>query len=173
MLFTNLETERLLLDNINSSDRDFIFSQFSDDVVTKYLYDEEPFTDISEADNLIDFYITPEPRQWHRWVIRRKTDNANIGTCGFHCWDTKNNRVDVGYDMKKEFWGNGYMTEAMNKIIEFARLNMNIKEIVARIYIDNEKSIKLAQRLGFKVSGSYNETFRGKEYPHSIYSLYL
>ncbi len=35
MLFNELETERLFLKNINIDDKDFIFSQFSDDVVNK------------------------------------------------------------------------------------------------------------------------------------------
>lgn len=50
MFFCNLETERLILKNIAQEDRNFIFSQFSDDVVNKYLFDAEPLTDIIGAD---------------------------------------------------------------------------------------------------------------------------
>ena len=61
MLFDNLETERLFLCNIEVNDREFIFSQFSDVVVNQYLFDAEPVVDISEADELIEFYMEPEP----------------------------------------------------------------------------------------------------------------
>lgn len=173
MLFDNLETERLLLHNIEMSDREFIFSQFSDDVVNRYLFDAEPLVDISEADELINYYTIPEPRLQHRWVIIRKSDNRKMGTCGFHCWDIQNGKVEVGYDLKEEFWGNGYMQEAMKEIIEFAKLKMQVKEISACIYLENEKSIRLVKGFGFTLSGSHTEVFRGEEYMHNIYSLFL
>jgi len=50
---------------------------------------------------------------------------------------------------------------------------MNIKEISACISIDNKRSIRLAENLGFVLSGSSYELFRGKKYLHNIYSLYL
>ena len=57
MFFTNLETEILLLKNIDVNDREFIFDMFSDEVVNKYLFDAEPLTDISGADEIIEFYL--------------------------------------------------------------------------------------------------------------------
>ena len=96
-----------------------------------------------------------------------------MGTCGFHCWDTQNDIVEVGYDLKEKFWGNGYMQEAMKEIIEFAKLKMQVKEISACIYIENEKSIQLVKHLGFALSSSSVVFFRGEEYMHNIYSLLL
>jgi ribosomal-protein-alanine N-acetyltransferase len=96
-----------------------------------------------------------------------------MGTCGFHCWNIQDLKVDVGYDLKEEFWGNGYMQESMKEIIKFAEENMNIKEINACIFIDNLKSIKLAEKLGFVLSGTSYEIFRNEEYLHNRYSLYF
>lgn len=169
MFFCNLETERLILKNIAQEDRNFIFSQFSDDVVNKYLFDAEPLTDIIGADQIIDFYIQPEPRQQHRWIIIRKSDGIKMGTCGFHCWNLSAHTVEIGYDLKEEFWGNGYMQEAMKEIIRFAKDEMNIKEICAHISVDNQKSIHLVEKLGFIFLNSYNVRFRNKDYLHNIY----
>lgn len=83
MLFKSLETERLILKNIDENDREFIFSQFSDDDVNEFLFDAEPLIDIKGADEIIEFYIQPEPTIKHRWVIKRKVDNMTIGTCSF------------------------------------------------------------------------------------------
>ncbi|MCD8502522.1 MAG: GNAT family N-acetyltransferase [Bacillaceae bacterium] len=94
MFYTNLETDRLLLKNIDSADREFIFSQFSDDDTNEYLFDAESLTDISEADEIIDFYLQPEPRAQHRWIILRKVDRVKIGTCGVHCWNTGDSTVE-------------------------------------------------------------------------------
>lgn len=173
MLFKDIETERLFLKNIETDDREFIFSQFSNEVVNKYLFDAEPLTDIEGADEIIEFYIEPEPRLQHRWVIVRKHDGAKLGTCGFHCWNQEEGKVDVGYDMREEFWGNGYMQEAMREIIKFAIEEMKVKEINACIYINNERSIHLAEKLGFILCGSSYEIFRNEKYLHNIYTLYV
>lgn len=173
MLFNDIKTERLVLKNIAIDDRNFIFSQFSDDVVTRYLYDREPVTDMEGADEIITFYLQPESRLQHRFVILRKSDGMKMGTCGFHRWNEKDCKVEVGYDLKEEFWGKGYMQEAMKEIIAMATDSMHIKEINACISIENKRSICLAEKLGFVLSGSSSEFFREKEYLHNIYSLYI
>ncbi len=173
MLFNAIETERLFLKNISIDDRNFIFNQFSDDVVNRYLFDAEPLAKIEDADEIINFYIQPEPRLQHRWIIIRKSDGIRMGTCGFHCWNQTESTVDVGYDLKESFWRNGYMHEAMKEIIQFAIDKMHIKEINACIYLDNQRSINLVENLGFILSGSSYELFRDEKYLHNIYSLYL
>ena len=170
MFFTNLETDRLILKNIGKEDREFVYEQFSDKIVTEYLFDEEPLTDITGADEIVNFYIKPEPRNQHRWIIIRKADKTKIGTCGFHCWDRESGKVDIGYDLKKEFWSNGFMHEALNEIIEFAKNRMNIVEINVCIYIKNSRSIKLVEKNKFIKNGTKNEIFRDNEYLHNIYT---
>ena len=173
MFFTNLETERLILKNIGNDDKSFIFSQFSDDNVNRYLFDAEPLTDITGAEEIISLFIEPEPRNQHRWIIINKKDNVKMGTCGFHKWDKNESKVDIGYDLKMEFWRNGYMQEALNEIIKFGKNKMKLKEINACIFIDNINSIKLIEKFGFILNGKYNEIFRGKEYLHNIYTLFI
>lgn len=171
MFYKQLETNRLLLKNIDSADREFVFSQFSDEDINKYLFDAEPLTDLSEADEIIDFYLQPEPRAQHRWIVQRKADGIKIGTCGFHCWNMEDSTVEIGYDLKKDFWGHGYMSESLKHIIEFAKNNMKVKKINACIYIENKRSIDLVEKLGFSLTGSKDEIFRGEIYFHNIYTL--
>ncbi len=171
MIFTDLETERLRLENISSEDKEFIFEQFSNNDVNKYLFDAEPMVEPSEAQELIDFYMSPEPRNRHRWILVRKSDGLTLGTCGFHFWNQNEHKIETGYDLRKEFWGNGYMLEAMKAIIDFGESKLDVKRIDANIYIENEKSIALAKKLGFEF---YGETelfrFRGRDYLHHIFT---
>jgi ribosomal-protein-alanine N-acetyltransferase len=173
MFYQELETERLTLKNISSADRDFIFEQFSNDKVNEYLYDEEPLTDISGADDIIEFYTQPEPRSQHRWIIIRKSDLVKIGTCGYHFFDKDKGSVEIGYDLNDCFWGKGYAKEAVGEIISFAKNRMKIKQINACIYPKNERSIKLIEHFGFKKTGEQNLKFRNQEYLHYIYTLEL
>jgi len=59
----------------------------------------------------------------------------------------------------------------MQEIIRFAKDRMDMKEIKACIYVENQKSINLITKLGFKEKGTMNEVFRGEKYLHNIYSL--
>ncbi|HNX13483.1 MAG TPA: GNAT family N-acetyltransferase [Oscillospiraceae bacterium] len=174
MLFRELETERLCLKNISAGDRDFILKQFSTDAVNEYLYDAEPYKNLQEADELIGYFTQPEPRTLHRWILVLKESGEKIGTCGFHNWNRENSCAEVGYDLQPEFWGKGYMSEAMKVILSFAKTGMNLKRIDAGIYPDNLGSVKLAERHGFRFTGKTTVfVFRGKEYLHKIYSLLI
>ena len=170
-MFKELETERLFLKNISAEDKDFIFEQFSNDDINRYLFDAEPMVNLSEAQELIDFYTCPEPRYQHRWILVCKSDKVKLGTCGFHCWNPKEQRIEIGYDLRKEYWGNGYMTEAIKAIIDFAEVSLDVKRNDAHIYAKNEKSISLARKLGFEFSGETEICRFGEEdYLHYIFT---
>ena len=172
MLFTNIETERLLLKNISPNDREFIFNQLSNDYINRYLFDAEPVTDINGADDIISYYMKPEPRYEHRWILNLKKDARKIGSCGFHNWNPNEGTVEIGYDLVEQYTGQGYMNEALNAIIEFAKTRMNIRVINACIFTENVKSINLVIRNGFVLtSATKDEVFRGEKYLHNIYSL--
>jgi len=94
-----------------------------------------------------------------------------MGTCGFHKWNKINAEIEIGYDLGMQFWKKGYMYEALDKILTLLRDEMSIKEINACIFVENIDSIRLIEKLNFKISGTYNEVFRIKEYLHSIYTL--
>lgn len=172
-MFADIETDRLILKCVDDTDRDFIFEEFQNGFINRYLYDEEPMTDISQADELIDFYTMPEPRRQNRWVLIDKTTNTKLGTCGFHLWNPENKEVEIGFELMEQYNGRGYMLEAAEAIIKFARHKMKAGRINAIVYIENNNCIKLLERLGFIKVGEEGTEFRGQIYLHHIYALYL
>jgi len=172
-MFINIETNRLVLKCIDHSDRDFIYEEFQNDFINRYLFDAEPMTELSQADELIDFYTMVEPRKQNRWVLMDKTTNIKLGTCGFHVWDADNKEVEIGFELMEPYNGKGYMREAVEAIIEFARQKMKVERINAIVYIENNNCIKLLERLRFVKVGEEETEFRGQLYPHHIYALTL
>lgn len=172
MHFTALETDRLWLKNIALEDRAFLLEQFSNGDVNRFLFDVEPLSSLQAAEDIIRFYLQPEPRAQHRWILTRKADGERLGTCGYHCWDREKGTCEVGYDLYPDFWGQGYMGEALRAILAFARDEMKVQRVNACVYPDNEKSVHTVERLGFVFAGAMkDEIFRGETYPHRIYSL--
>jgi ribosomal-protein-alanine N-acetyltransferase len=170
-MFTDIETKRLVLKCISHGDRDFIFEEFQNDFINRYLYDEEPMTDISQADKLIDFYTMVEPRRQNRWVLIEKATNAKLGTCGYHLWNPDNKEVEIGFELMEHYNGKGYMLEAVEAITEFARREMKVERINAVVYVENRNCIKLLERQGFIKVGKEETEFRGQIYLHHIYAL--
>lgn len=170
-MFTNIETNRLMLRCIDHSDRDFILEEFQNDFINRYLYDEEPMTDISQADELIDFYTETEPRKQNRWVLVDKTTNTKLGTCGFHLWNPAHREVEIGFELMEQYNRRGYMLEAAEAIIDFARQKMKVERIKAIVYVENQSCIKLLERLGFIKAGEEETEFRGQIYLHHVYAL--
>lgn len=173
-MFTELETERLLLKNIGYDDVEFMYKEFSTDEVNAYLYDAEPSSSLDDARELIDFYVQDEPRCQHRWILIAKDLHEKIGTCGFHRWNRRECSVEIGYDLQPDFWRKGYMHEALSEIISFAQREMNVKTITANIAERNVASMNTAARLGFyRTDKSYFEDFHGEKYLHYVYQLDL
>jgi ribosomal-protein-alanine N-acetyltransferase len=172
-MFTDIETKRLVLKCIDQSDRDFIFEEYQNDFITRFQYDEEPMTDIKEADDLIEFYNMKEPRNQNRWVIIDKNTKTKMGSCGFHLWDREKNEVEIGFELMEKYNGKGYMTEAVEAIMEFAKIQMKVDTIKAIVYIENDQCKRLVERFGFKKTAKEECVFRGKIYLHDVYEKNL
>lgn len=169
-MLIDLTTERLLLRCIGYDDADFFYRQFSNDDVNRYLYDAEPCVSKEEAKEWIGFYLEPEPRNQHRWILVLKSTGESIGTCGFHCWNRKSGEAEIGYDLFPTYQRQGYMMEVLKKIIEFAKETMRVNKVYAHISADNRASIKLAEKQGFiKTDDSYYEEYHGEKYLHDVY----
>ncbi|MBI4927328.1 MAG: GNAT family N-acetyltransferase [Anaerolineae bacterium] len=171
--FPPLETERLFLRSFTFADTDFVFQHFSNPAVAQYLLDEPPLTDIAQAQEIIEFFLEPEGKTYNRWGLFRKADQQCIGSCGFHKWDRRNARAEIGYDLSPDFWGQGLMAEALRAAIAHGFDHMQLNRIDALVYVENERSAKLLQRLGFTQEGVLRDYFclDGKYYDHFLFSL--
>ena len=161
MHFPDLESERLKLSKIQSSDRGSIFQLFSDQTVVEH-YDLAAFENIEQADDLIQLFQSRyDSKQGIRWAIRLKSSGDMIGTCGFNSWNQKMQSAVIGYDLMPTFWGNGYAVESVAKIIHEAFDNQLACGPVNRIQADtvpgNIASEAVLFRLGFREEGLRRE----------------
>jgi [ribosomal protein S5]-alanine N-acetyltransferase len=171
--FPDIETERLLLRNVEFYDESFIFKLYSNEEVCQFLFDEELYTSLDDAKEFIGWNQNPEDTGNNRWIIIRKKDQAPLGTCGFDSWDTVNNIAEIGYDLWIDYWEKGYMKETLVSAINNGFQNMGLNRINAFTAIENTRSSKLLESLGFVKEGVYREKhlFRGKYHDHFSYSL--
>ncbi|EFV73771.1 hypothetical protein HMPREF1012_00434 [Bacillus sp. BT1B_CT2] len=86
-----------------------------------------------------------------RMHIFHKETGKFVGSTGLHRMDWKAKRFEIGYWRSSEFSGQGYMTEALNGLIDFARRHVRAKRLEICCDSMNTKSRKMAERLGFEL----------------------
>ncbi|AVX07701.1 MULTISPECIES: GNAT family N-acetyltransferase [Priestia] len=129
--FPIIKTKRLILREIVAEDAGNILKYLSDKEVMKH-YGLEPFTTVEDASNEIAWYKSIlNEKSGIRWGITLKEQDDIIGSCGFlnrvhnHC------RAEIGYELSKDYWGNGIANAASQKLI---KKNGFIKEGLLRSY---------------------------------------
>ncbi len=153
-MFPTLDTERLLLREIQRDDAESIFSYFSNDIVTQH-YGMNTFVKLEQAENLIDaFSKNFADKRGIRWGIEDKDSKRLIGTIGFNLWSPAHKRAEVGYELHPDVWRMGYTSEALLKILEYGFEGLGLTRIGAVVYIENEASNQLLLKLGFEKEGT-------------------
>lgn len=171
--FPNFETKRLYFTEFVKGDAEELFKMRSDEKVLKYL-DRDPHKSVKESELMIEKMIsTYNSKEGINWIIRGKDTLNIIGYIGYWRLVRENLRAEIGYAMKPEYWGNGYMKESLTKVIEFGFKEFCLHSIEANVNPDNAKSIKLLEKFGFKREAYFKEDYfyNGKFLDSAIYSL--
>jgi ribosomal-protein-alanine N-acetyltransferase len=104
---------------------------------------------------MVDLY---RKRLGFRWIITMKGDGRPIGSLGYYKWSpSAGYQAEMGYDLAKEHWGKGIMTEAMNAVIDFGFERMKLNRIEAYVMPRNRRSAKMVRNLGFRREGLLRE----------------
>jgi [ribosomal protein S5]-alanine N-acetyltransferase len=151
--FPVIETDRLVLRQITKDDGEDIFKYLSDEKVMKY-YGLEPFKSIGEALEEIEWYqSTFDEDSGIRWGITLKGNRKVIGSCGFLNKVPQHYRSEIGFELSKDFWGQGIANEALEAVITYGFEQLNLQRIQALIEPPNILSRKLVERNGFIKEG--------------------
>lgn len=171
--FPKLETKRLYLKEFVKSDAEELFKMRSDDRVLKYL-DRDPHKTVEESEIMIEKMIyTYSSKDGINWIIRKKDTLNVIGYIGYWRLIRENLRAEIGYALKPEYWGNGYMHESLTKVIDFGFNEFCLHSIEANVNPNNLSSIKLLEKFGFRREAYFKEDYfyNGKFLDSAIYSL--
>lgn len=148
-----LETARTVLRKISSRDDRDIFAYCSDEEVAKYTtwYAHASLEDSrGYIERILQRY---SQQQVAPWGIQDKASEKLIGTCGFVSWDVYHAKAELGYAISRDFWGQGYMTEVVKRIIDLGLNQMELVRIEARCHPDNVGSSHVMEKSGMQFEG--------------------
>ena len=163
-----LESERLLFRKITAYDFDDLAVMLRDpDVMAAW---EHTFTD-----EQIQKWICDQTSRYKKEIVGYfaaicKETGEFVGQMGLMWNDIDELRVmEIGYMLKRQYWGMGYATEGAAALAQFAFTMLGIKKVYASIRPENHLSIRVAERIGMKAEGSFIKLYNGKEMVHIIY----
>ena len=171
--FPEFDSARLYFRKLILGDAKEIFSIRSNDDVMKYM-DVPRHYSVSDSEKLlrsiVDMYTN---EKGINWAIIEKDANVFIGYIGYIRIFSEHCRAEMGYALKPEYWGKGYMYETINKLVIFGFKEMKLHSIEANVNPLNERSKKVLERVGFKKEAHFRENylFNGNFLDSIIYSL--
>ena len=171
--FPDLKTERLLLRRMMKQHAPELFFLRSDDQVLEYI-GKEPAKTLQEAEDFIaKIDLAIDTNTSIMWGLFLKTNpSILIGTICYWNIQNANYRAEIGYVLHPQYWRQGFMKEAIQKVIEYGFNEMHLHSIEALVRADNSASAAVLESTGFVKEGYLKEEFffRGKFMDTIIYS---
>lgn len=172
MKFPVLKTKRLELIEITDEHLIDLYNLFSDEDVIRF-YNLGKYTDLSDGQKFVDWYKNRyRDGLAIRWGIALKGKKDIIGTVGYNNYTTFH-RANIGYDLQKNYWNKGYITEALEAVVEYGFTVLDINRIEAEVMQGNTASERVLEKLGFTREGVLRQWMLWDDnyYDMSMYSL--
>lgn len=143
-----LETERLLLRELNPDDAGDFFNLNENPNVIKYTGDKA-FQNIDEAREFLENYKDYRLNGYGRWAVISKVNNEFLGWCGLK-YNSSTDETDVGFRFFEHYWNKGFATESAGACIDYGFKKLKLNTVVGRAMRDNTASVKVLEKLGMK-----------------------
>jgi ribosomal-protein-alanine N-acetyltransferase len=171
--FPELTTDRLLLCETLPEDAKDVFAVLSQESIAQF-YNIVPLTTTAQAVDLIERrHKAFQAGERIRWSIRRKLDDKLMGSCGFVDLNNEAHRAEIGYELGQEYQGNGFVTEALETMLNYGFTQLALNRIEAQVVPENIASVKVLERLGFQREGLLRRRgyWKGEYYDLLMFSL--
>jgi RimJ/RimL family protein N-acetyltransferase len=144
-----MQTERLQFRQYTNEDFSFFSSLWADPVVVQYI-GKGVTRSTEEARKSFQDWLLPGYRDGRGlYIILHKETQHPIGHAGVVQQAVDGKReYEIGYWIAKEFWGQGYATEAATFFKQYAVNELKINRFICLIQQQNKMSINVALKLG-------------------------
>ncbi|MBN2109600.1 MAG: GNAT family N-acetyltransferase [Methanosarcinaceae archaeon] len=160
----SIKTERLLIRRYVSEDLEDLYHFFNNREITRYT-DMPPSQTYGETkaflDMLIDSYDSDEPV--FAMAVCKRAEGEVIGSCGFASAEFLP-ETQIYYAISPDFQGQGYASEATEKLVEYMFLVLDIERISVYCSSANPASVNVARKIGMEHQGTVKQNGREAEH---------
>lgn len=146
--FPVIETERLILSQLQEEDIPFV-TEYLQDKIFSDLTSNIPYPYTREH---AEFWLEMSRKSFedntgYTFAVRNKEGNI-LGAIGLH--DRDDDKAELGYWMGKPFWNKGYITEAASALIDFGFKELQLNKIYATYFLHNPASGRIMEKIGME-----------------------
>lgn len=165
-----LETERMILRPLTRQDAGAAWLWTSDREVNEYMNYLQHKTLQDTSDWLLQEEEAQESGNIYDFGFVRKDTGELIGSGGLS-FNNDYNMWEIGYNLRRDCWNQGYTSEAVGAILQFGKMQLRIHRFFGRHAKENPASGRVLEKNGFlyvkdsfykKADGS--RTFHSREY---------
>jgi [ribosomal protein S5]-alanine N-acetyltransferase len=142
-----LITERLILRRPVAADAVDIHAYAADPDVTQYMTWQTHQAIGETAEFLADCNRRWESGEEFCWVVTVKPENRAIGTIACR---VEANQADFGYVLHRQYWGQGYATEAAQAVVAWISGLPGMSRIWATCDTENLASARVLEKCGLR-----------------------
>jgi RimJ/RimL family protein N-acetyltransferase len=147
-----VHTERLVMRGFREEDLGRWAEICSDLEVTRWVGDSEPVSR-EDAWRLMAYFLGHwDLRGFGQWALVEQSTGELVGRAGLlqpEAWPG----LEVGWLVDRAHWGRGFAPEAGRASMEWARAELGADRIISLIEDANERSARVAEKLGMTVQG--------------------
>ena len=154
-----LESERLLFRSHEAADLDAFCAMEADAEVRRYV-GGAPRTREAAEQRFRERAMQPVEDRLAMWATVLKEDGRYIGRCGLYPSIRGEQRGEqkvageavLGFYLARQFWGQGFASEAGRAFVEFGFDELMLERIVTAVQVGNVASVRVLEKLGFVVT---------------------
>ncbi len=150
MIPQSLQTLRLHLRAPRLEDAELILHRWAHDpAVTRYM-SWKPHQTVDQSLQFIRQALQDAHADKHTWLIEQCDDTRLLGSVGLR---RDGHRVELGYCLARDAWGQGYATEAARAVTEAALADPAIYRVSACCAPANHASVRVMEKIGMRREG--------------------
>jgi ribosomal-protein-alanine N-acetyltransferase len=97
-----------------------------------------------------------QPRSIYEFAMIERASGMVVGSAGLRVRDRRHQRADLGYVLRRDRWGRGYMTESVKLLLAFG-FKLGMHRIEATCRPENQASAKVLEKAGLSFEGRMRE----------------
>lgn len=171
-----IETPRLILRGWKKQDIPEFARLNSDDRVMEY------FLKTLSYEETVEFYDRIQEEfaafGFGVYAVEEKETHAFIGFVGLHNVTFAVDfapAIEIAWRLLPEVWGNGYATEAASACLEYAKNELNIRDIYSFTSLPNKRSERVMRKIGMTRVKEFNPPLVEPDHPlykHILYKIW-
>lgn len=151
-----------------------------------YAYEREPEFRRYDPDDLqspLQFRLTIQaliaqqrdhPRTSYYFTVVQHEEARVIGSCYIAVRDGRSRQAEIGYMLGPAFWGQGFATEAANRLLAFGFDDLKLHRIFASgVVSENAGSVRVLEKIGMRREAHFREShwFDGRWWDTTLYAI--